>query len=275
MSNLLHEFKANWSYKLFVKHPELFLPILEEESKHASREVSGLCRILRDLNVSHQARILDLSCGIGRHSILLAKMGFKVVGYDPSRYYISIARKRAKSEISTSDHKLHFFSGEPGRPGIILLKNNERNFEIILSLFQSIGYISREYDLLMLKNLRKVTSSKCLLILETENKQWRLNNFEKNKINHYGKVIVREKWKFDFKNDVFKNQTMFYTKREKERNSHLVLDLHSHMILYSLEELKKITTKAGWKFFRNYHSIRSLKPATSQSSMPISVFTML
>jgi SAM-dependent methyltransferase len=272
LSKSLREFENNWSYELYVKHPELFLPILEEESKDASKEVAGLCKILRDLDLPVKAKILDLSCGIGRHCIPLAKRGFIVTGYDPSEYYINIARKRAESQIPIIKNKIRFYSGDPGRPAITLLRNKEKDFDVIVILFQSIGYISREYDLLMLNNLRKISASKSFLILETENRDWRLRNFENTMVNDYGAVTLFEKWKFDSRNNVFKNQSKFYVKTENKCFSRLALRLSTQMILYTLEELKEITRKAGWDYYRSYHSIRSVKPAHKNSEMPVSIY---
>ena len=264
-------FRKNWSYNLFVEHAELFFPILERESRYATREVSGLCRILGDLKVPNNAKILDLSCGIGRHSIILAKKGFKVTGYDPSEYYINIARKKAKSEILNNTN-LRFYVGDPVSPSVELLRNKERNFDIILILFQSIGYISRKHDSHMLENLSKIASSKCYLLLETENKLWRLRNFEKNRITNYRSMQVSEEWSFDFNKNLFKNTTKFYRTKAHSRRQRLALSINTHMILYSTKELRNITTKAGWTYHKSYHNIRSLAPAETDSEMPVSVY---
>src|SRR5271170_7033063 len=41
------------------------------------------------------ARVLDLCCGPGRHSVLLAKRGYKVTGLDLSESYLGLARPGA------------------------------------------------------------------------------------------------------------------------------------------------------------------------------------
>ena len=253
-----------------MRHAELFFPILEEESKQAILEVSGLLRIFKDLSIDDDSRLLDLSCGIGRHSKILSKK-FKVVGYDPSSYYVNFAKKDAESEMTNSHKGLSFYTGEPGKPDLELF-GKEDKFRIIISMFQSIGYISRAYDLAMFKNLRKISSNNCLLVLETENKDWRLRNFEKNKIYEYDSIRIVEKWRFDVKDDIFRNRMKIYTRGKDNRFQDLVLDLPTYMILYTLEELNEITKKAGWKFVRSYHSVRSRKPATTHSQMPLSIY---
>jgi 2-polyprenyl-3-methyl-5-hydroxy-6-metoxy-1,4-benzoquinol methylase len=48
--------------------------------------------------MAKDSKILDLSCGIGRHSIPLAKKGYKILGYDISSLYLQKAREWAKRE---------------------------------------------------------------------------------------------------------------------------------------------------------------------------------
>ena len=62
----------DWAYSLFVEHPHLFLPILENQKPKGEREATALERIFDAFDVPRGSKILDLSCGIGRHSINLA-----------------------------------------------------------------------------------------------------------------------------------------------------------------------------------------------------------
>jgi len=43
------------------------------------------------LNLSEGAKILDLFCGIGRHSIELAKRGYKPIGIEYNSEYLKLA----------------------------------------------------------------------------------------------------------------------------------------------------------------------------------------
>lgn len=266
------KFESNWSYELFVKRPQLFLPILKKESRYAGREVSGLCTIFKDLKLGDNDKILDLSCGIGRHAILLAQRGYEVIGYDPSEYYIKIARKNANLKASKKKLKLSYYVGNPGYPARNLLRNNEKNFDAIICMFQSFGYISKEFDLKMLRNLRKVSSERCFLVLQTENKLWRLKNIEKYKKYDFGRTRISETWEFDMTKNIFKNHTRFYKKRKEDVKWTLVFELPTYMILYSLKELNDIAKKAGWKYFRNYANISSLNAANIHSKAPVSVY---
>lgn len=63
----------------------------EEAEKGASFAV-------RALEIEPPARVLDLCCGAGRHSLWLARRGFDVTGVDLTSRYLEIARKAAEQE---------------------------------------------------------------------------------------------------------------------------------------------------------------------------------
>ncbi len=61
----------------------------------AAEEVDHIIKLS---GVRKGAKILDLCCGIGRHSLELARRGYYVVGVDLTEKYLAKARRQAKSE---------------------------------------------------------------------------------------------------------------------------------------------------------------------------------
>src|SRR5713101_5655453 len=53
------------------------------------------------LQLTKGARVLDLCCGHGRHSVLLARHGFDVTGLDLSAEYIELTRQAARAATVT------------------------------------------------------------------------------------------------------------------------------------------------------------------------------
>jgi SAM-dependent methyltransferase len=67
----------------------------EERLSETPREVSEAIGLL---GLEPRARILDLCCGPGRHSIELARRGYRVVGVDRTARYLEAARRRTAEE---------------------------------------------------------------------------------------------------------------------------------------------------------------------------------
>jgi 2-polyprenyl-3-methyl-5-hydroxy-6-metoxy-1,4-benzoquinol methylase len=67
----------------------------EQRQIDAKDEVKNLIKLLK---IKKNDRILDLCCGIGRHSIELARMGFEVIGVDRTSNYIEKARQEAEQK---------------------------------------------------------------------------------------------------------------------------------------------------------------------------------
>lgn len=85
------------------------------------------------LNLTPNARLLDIACGRGRHAVYLNKRGFEVTGIDLSIANIAFARQ-------FENEKLHFFVHDMRR----LFYNNY--FDVAINLFTSFGYFEEEEE---------------------------------------------------------------------------------------------------------------------------------
>jgi 2-polyprenyl-3-methyl-5-hydroxy-6-metoxy-1,4-benzoquinol methylase len=139
----------DWAKTLFVEYPHLFLPVLENQKLNGEREATALDRIFDEFDVPRGSKILDLSCGIGRHSINLAKKGYQVVGYDPSPLYIEKAKQAVIDEIAGTRTEIRFYQAEIDRVAEVLLANGEGDFDAVI-MFDSIGFVGEAQDLQIL-----------------------------------------------------------------------------------------------------------------------------
>ncbi|MFA6434567.1 MAG: class I SAM-dependent methyltransferase [Elusimicrobiales bacterium] len=89
--------------------------------------------ILKQLRLRKGARLLDLCCGPARHSILLAKKGLAVTGYDYSADYLKEASAKAKK----AGVKLTLVRGDMRRLDF------NGGFDAVINLFTSFGYFQR------------------------------------------------------------------------------------------------------------------------------------
>jgi SAM-dependent methyltransferase len=88
--------------------------------------------IVHYLNLPEDAKILDLACGKGRHSIYLNQMGFQVTGADLSSNSITIAKEFENETLKFVQHDMR--------------KPFDQKFDAIFNLFTSFGYFENEED---------------------------------------------------------------------------------------------------------------------------------
>jgi SAM-dependent methyltransferase len=123
--------------------------------QRTEREIEGLREMVP---VEHGAEVLDLACGWGRHSIALARAGFRVTGLDWSETLLARARKRAAAAALAVD----FVRGDMRE-----VPWTER-FGLVLSLYSSLGYfLSDEEDLRVLRGARAALKPDGVFVLET------------------------------------------------------------------------------------------------------------
>lgn len=81
-------------------YEELFLDFSENYGKESfTQGTSGEVDFFeKELNSDRSARILDIGCGTGRHSLELARRGYNITGIDLSESMISKAKEYAEKE---------------------------------------------------------------------------------------------------------------------------------------------------------------------------------
>jgi SAM-dependent methyltransferase len=131
---------GDW-YKDWFNSPYYHQLYFEHDETEARAFIGNLVRLIHP---SADARILDVACGRGRHSRMLAEHGFDVTGTDLAPDSIEFAKQ------FEGEH-LHFFLHDMRLPFWI------NYFDLALNLFTSFGYFTtqREHD----NALRTITQS--------------------------------------------------------------------------------------------------------------------
>ncbi|MGC2426338.1 MAG: class I SAM-dependent methyltransferase [Nitrososphaeraceae archaeon] len=254
----------DWTYNLFVQHPHLFLPVLENQKPKVELEATALERIFDEFDVPRRSKILDLSCGIGTHSINLAKKGYQVVGYDPSPLYIEKAKQTAIDEIAGAQSKIRFYQAEANRVAEVLLANAESDFNAMI-VFNSIGFVGESHDIQMLTNIFKLAAANCILVTETENRDWIIQNLQPQVKHDLENLEIHETWRFNLESSTAESRSNFYEKNTNGTSLRLVLDLNTSIRLYSLHELIRIINSAGWKYIKSLGDIITLEQTSSET----------
>jgi SAM-dependent methyltransferase len=114
------------------------------------------------LNLPEKAKVLDLACGKGRHSIYLNQLGFNVLGADLSENSIAEASKNTNDNLSFKVHDMR----EPF----------EEKFDAIFNLFTSFGYFENDEDnLTTLKAIKESLSEYGFAVIDFMNVNQVLN----------------------------------------------------------------------------------------------------
>jgi SAM-dependent methyltransferase len=139
----------------FFDDPRYLSTVVAEKPPEASAaEAHGAARLA---NCTSGALILDAGAGNGRHSVPLARAGFRVVALDRSRPLLEAARQAAGGAEWP-----HFVRGSYAR---LPLESN--SFEAVLWLGTALGYTGDAGDRLALGEFRRVLAPGGRLVIET------------------------------------------------------------------------------------------------------------
>src|SRR6185503_16214641 len=186
--------------------------------------------------IERNQRILDLCCGQGRHSLELARRGFRqVTGLDRSRYLIRLARKRARqAELAVSFHE-----GDARR-----FRLGGGEFDCVSILGNSFGYFDRpEDDLAVLEAVRRALSSGGTLAMDLMDGEWMRENFEQRSWewvdqNHF---VCRERALAGDRDRIISREVVVHAERG------VIADQFYAERLYSFNEIKKILESLQFK----------------------------
>ena len=151
---------AKW-YQKWFDSPYYHILYHQRNDAEAEFFIDKLCNYLHP---HPEAKMLDIACGKGRHSVYLNKKGYDVTGIDLSYSSIKYARQ-------FENDKLHFFEHDMRN----LLYINY--FDVAFNLFTSFGYFDTEKDNVnALKAFRKSINNKGTLVLDYFNSEKIVHN---------------------------------------------------------------------------------------------------
>ena len=182
--------------------------------------------IVEYLDLKKGSKILDLACGIGRHSIYLDKIGFKVVGTDKSPNNIKKAKASKNQSVS-------FLQME-------MIDDTNHKYDGIFNLFTSFGYVNHDYNLKTIKNIERQLKDDGTVIVDFMNTLF----IKKNLVIEETKVIDDLSFKIKRKSDgkyIYKEIKLQdkkdYFFQEKVMDLSLK-DFENYLIRYNLKIIK-------------------------------------
>ncbi len=231
---------THWTESLFERFAELYISTLEELIPSSIEDADGLEKIFNENDVPGDGLVLDLACGIGRHSTALAQRGYRVIGLDISEAFLERARVLAEERgVDVEFRRGDMRSVEEH------LQDHVGCFDAVINMFTSLSYYERETDLDIIRQLHALTKPGGTLVIDIANRDWIIKNFRDRDVQYHedGRVQIIER-RFDLEDSRAHNTWRFYVKQGEDLKHQETF--HVDHILYSLHELKQLIQKAGW-----------------------------
>jgi len=206
-----------------------------ERFERAERETD---LIVEALGLPAGAAILDLCCGEGRHTVALARRGYRMTGLDLSALHLRLARRAAKEAgVAVRWHRADMrdipWSGE---------------FDAVINLFTAFGYFDDdEEDFRVLDAVSRALRPAGRLLLDTMNRDWLMRNYEPRgwQEREDGTLDLEDR-RFDARSG--RNRVRVISIRPDGRRAEHHIDLR----LYTLKELSDMLSRAGLKVLRTW-----------------------
>lgn len=217
--------------------------------KKAREEVSFL---INKLGLDPHAKILDIPCGTGRHSSLLAEAGYKVLGIDISPKCIEIAQKNSLANLSYQVGNMQDLS------------KHKNQFDCTLNLFSSFGYFSTDKENeQVLEEMISTLKPGGKIVLNLINRNWLLSIYRPAFWFKDGSLLTVNAGHYD-------PQTHYnesYMTLKDEVSGETTLSYH-RIRLYSPEEITNLMKKYGLKNIQVYGSYQGEALDDQKSSHP-------
>lgn len=212
----------------------------EKRLADAPKEVENIITLLE---ISEGKKILDLCCGVGRHSLEFAKRGFQVTGVDRTALYLNQASIRSESEglaIEFVNQDMRKFS-------------RLDTYDIVVNLFTSFGYFeSQEDDQKVVENAYRSLKPGGKLLIEMQGKELISRDFRERDWNEFGDYVILEERKL--LNNWEKIQARWIILKEHERIEHTLT-----LRLYSAVEAVELLKQCGFSDIKIYGNLEGIE----------------
>ncbi len=142
-----------------------------------------ILRLINKLNAPLNSCMLDVACGMGRHSKVLAEFGFDVIGIDLSENSIIEAKKSEKEN-------LHFYTHDMRLPFFV------NYFDYVFNFFTSFGYFKTNREHLnAIRTISQSLKPNGTIIIDYLNVAYTQNNLNSHFVKQVDHVLFEiKKW---------------------------------------------------------------------------------
>jgi len=221
--------------------------------RDTARETDFVQKVL-----SEKGTILDLCCGTGRHSIILRRRGWNVIGLDLSKNLLAIAKRNMKKE------RVEF---PLVRADMRHLPFGNQVFDAVICMFTSFGYLPSEgEDMKSFKEVRRTLRKGGRFLLDVANRDHVIKVFQEREWAEYGPFYMLEKRSLELgKTSRLLSQWTIIRKDTRE-----VRSLQHNVRLYTLQRLRQMLRQTGLKVREVYGGYDRKKFSSDSSRMIVS-----
>ncbi|WP_340011165.1 class I SAM-dependent methyltransferase [Paenibacillus sp. FSL H7-0690] len=184
-------------------------------------------RMISWLGLPPGSKVLDLCCGMGRHSLALAEAGYEVTGVDLSEVLLREARSQKGAEQVTwlrSDMRdLPLIGG----------------FDAVVNLFTSFGYFEEdEEQVKVLREIYRMLKPGGKFVIDYLNPAYVIRHLVPHSTREDGKNLIDESRRIE---DGYVKKDIILT----SKNDSTPRQYHERVKLYSLEKFSGMIEEAG------------------------------
>lgn len=183
------------------------------------------------LKLEPSARICDLCCGVGRHSLELARRGFQVTSVDRTTRYLDQAKAKAEAEGLDIEF-VHQDARDFRRPG---------SFNAIINLYTSFGYFEEPREnIAVLENIYASLKSGGQLLMELMGKEVLARIFQERDWRQEDGAILLEERKVGKNWEFIESRWILFKDGKKYEHTF-------YPKLYSAVELCEMLSRCGFR----------------------------
>lgn len=209
-------------------------------------EQSTVCQvdfIIKALSLPPGAKVLDIGCGIGRHSIELSKRSLWVLGVDYSHAFLLTARQKAGHMKNSC-----FVQADMRK-----LPIHCNTFQGVIIMQNTFGMFEHEDNLRVLREVGNCLAPKGRLLIDIQNREYIAAMFSQGSLRTVKKDAQGiQEWEEWFDEDTSQS---FARVLLKDSRGQLLESLEYRWREYSLSEMRAMLDSCGFEVITVYGSV--------------------
>ena len=226
------------------RHAELYDLFYAGKSYSAEAQFVHAC--LRQYGSGASRRLLEVACGTGNHAFEMEKLGYQIVATDYSADMLAQAQRKARENGSQIDFRLQDMRS---------LDLAERPFDVVMCLFDSLGYVATNENLLkVLEGVHSHLKPQGLFVFEFWHAPAMLKNYEPLRLKRWHQsdrdVLSISETELDY---AYQLAHVSYTVYELFANGRYSTFTEKQTNRYfSLQEMNALLTISGFEPFKAF-----------------------